>query len=99
MEPRTSTTRPLEIDELTCGAGVVGMTLCPGKRTRRRFGAWWERDLAIDMRVIVNWGATSLVTLMEGPELEKLGVGISELSPRQPGSSGTTRPTATRPAT
>lgn len=75
MSVRTSATDPLEIDHLPCGAGVVGMTLCPGKRTESDFGPPWERDLPTDMRAIVDWGATTLVTLMEGPELDELGVG------------------------
>ena len=75
MEPKTSTTHPLEIDELIVGSGLLGMTLCPGKRAPSYFGGRWERDLSIDMRAVVNWGATTLVTLMEGSELERLGVG------------------------
>ena len=75
MALKTSTTHPLEIDELTCGSGLLGMTLCPGKRGPSYFGGRWERDLPADMRVIVDWGAATLVTLMEGPELESLGVG------------------------
>ena len=75
MEPKTSTTHPLVIDELIVGSGLLGMTLCPGKRAPSYFGGRWERDLSIDMRAIVDWGATALVTLMEGPELEYLGVG------------------------
>ena len=75
LERRTSNTHPLEIDDLPGGVGVVGMTLCPGKRAESNFGGRWERDLTTDMRAIVDWGATTLVTLMEGPELEKLCVG------------------------
>ncbi|MCY4058414.1 MAG: ADP-ribosylglycohydrolase family protein [Gammaproteobacteria bacterium] len=67
-------THPLEIDELACGAGVVGMTLCPGKRVQSYYGGHWERNLAADMRVVADWGATAVVTLMEGFELEQLGV-------------------------
>ena len=74
MDIKTSMTHPLEIDELACGAGVVGMTLCPGKRVRSYFGGHWERNLAADMRVVADWGATAVVTLMEGFELEQLGV-------------------------
>lgn len=75
MAIKTSTTHPLEIDELACGAGVVGMTLCPGKRAPSYFGGHWERNLAADMRVVADWGATVVVTLMEGFELDQLGVG------------------------
>ena len=75
MNIKTSTTHPLEVDELACGAGVVGMTPCPGKRVQSHFGGHWERNLATDMRVVADWGATVLVTLMEGFELDQLGVG------------------------
>ena len=75
MALKTSRTHPLEIGELACGAGILGMTLCPGKHARSNFGGRWERDLPTDMRAVVDWGATTLVTLMEEPELEKLGVG------------------------
>lgn len=75
MATKTSMTHPLEIDELACGTGVVGMTLCPGKRAQSYFGGQWERNLAADMRVIADWGATVVVTLVEGFELDQLGVG------------------------
>lgn len=75
MDTKTSMTHPLEIDELACGAGVVGMTLCPGKRVQSYFGGHRERNLAADMRVVADWGASVVVTLMEGFELEELGVG------------------------
>jgi len=34
----------------------------------------WERDLGLDLRAIVDWGASVVVTLMETHELEQLGV-------------------------
>ena len=74
MAIKTSTTHPLEIDELPCRSGVIGMTLCPGKRAASYYGGRWERDLEADIRVVADWGATTLVTLMEAPELEALGV-------------------------
>lgn len=75
MAIKTSMTHPLEIDKLACGAGVVGMTLCPGNWAPSYFGGHWERNLAADMRVIADWGASVVVTLMEGFELDQLGVG------------------------
>ena len=47
-------TPPLEINELTCGAGVVGMTMCPGKRVPSYAGGGWQRNLATDMRVVAD---------------------------------------------
>ena len=75
MPTRTSLTHPLEIDAMPCGGGLLGMTLCPGKHvSKSNTGAPWERDLALDIRVIADWGATTLVSLMEGCELAKFGV-------------------------
>ncbi len=71
---KTSSTHPLKIDALPCGSGTIGMTLCPGKQADSLFGGRWERDLAADIGVVLDWCATTLVTLMEAPELERLGV-------------------------
>ena len=70
MATRTSLTHPLRIDAMPCGGGLLGMTLCPGKQVRGR----WERDLALDMPVIADWGASTLVTLLEEHEFRCLGV-------------------------
>ena len=74
MPPRTSITDPLKIDAMPCGNGVIGMTLCPGKHASSAFGTAWARDLALDLDAVVDWGATSLVSLVERSELSALGV-------------------------
>lgn len=74
MSSRTSHTHPLEIDAMPCGAGTLGMTLCPGKQADSNFGSPWKRDLALDLGVIVDWGATTLVSLMEDHEFPMLQV-------------------------
>ena len=74
MPVRTSLTHPLEIDPMPCGAGLLGLTLCPGKQGPSNFGGPWERDLGLDMRAIVDWGATTLVSLMEAHEFPMLNV-------------------------
>ena len=74
MTIRTSETDPLKIAEVTAGGGVIGMTLCPGKRGDSVFGADWERDLAADVAAIREWGARAVVTLIEDHEFEMLGV-------------------------
>jgi protein-tyrosine phosphatase len=71
---RTSETDPLHIAQVTAGAGLVGLTICPGKRGDSVFGAAWERDLDADVRVIREWGAAAVVTLIEDHEFEILGV-------------------------
>ena len=74
MPSRTSRTHPLEIDAMSCGAGTLGMTLCPGKQADSNFGSPWKRDLDLDLSVIVDWGATTLVSLMEDHEFPMLQV-------------------------
>ena len=59
---------------LPVGDGVVGVTLCPGKRGDSVFGAGWARDLATDIAAIRDWGASAVVTLIEDHEFEMLGV-------------------------
>jgi protein-tyrosine phosphatase len=71
---RTSETDPLLIAQVPAGAGLVGLTICPGKRGDSVFGAGWERDLDADVRVIREWGAAAVVTLIEDHEFELLGV-------------------------
>ncbi len=71
---RTSLSDPLHIAEVPAGAGLVGLTICPGKRGDSAFGASWERDLDADVRVIREWGAAAVVTLIEDHEFEMLGV-------------------------
>jgi protein-tyrosine phosphatase len=71
---RTSETDPLRVAEVPAGVGLVGMTFCPGKRGDSVSGAAWERDLDADLRVIREWGAAVVVTLIEVHEFEMLGV-------------------------
>lgn len=72
---RTSLTDPLRIDELPCGDGLLGLTLCPGKHAPSVFGGVdWERDMEADMAAIIRWGAGDVVTLLEQFELDMLGV-------------------------
>jgi ADP-ribosylglycohydrolase len=74
IKTRTSESHPLEIAELKVGGGVVGVTLCPGKRGPALGGYRWERDLASDVEVIRRWGASAVVTLIEEHEFETLEV-------------------------
>ena len=70
---RSSVTHPLRIDEVACGSGVIGMTICPGKRGPSKFGGPWDRDLDLDIEAICAWRAEAVVTLMQTHELRKLG--------------------------
>lgn len=75
MEGRTSEDHPLQIAPLkTSGPGLIGMTLCPGKKDPTALTGAWNRDLDTDLQAVVDWGAKVLVTLMEEYELRQLGV-------------------------
>ena len=75
MTPRTSYTHPLRIDSLEWnGSGRIGMTFCPGKCDPHAMTGAWARDLSADLQTIRDWGAVTLVTLMEAHELESLAV-------------------------
>ena len=76
MNPRTSLTDPLRIDELLLGPaqGVVGITFCPGKQGDAVAGSPWQRDLAIDLNAVAAWGARAVITLIEPHELALLKV-------------------------
>ena len=73
----TSAGRPLRIDAVETGArgGLIGMTLCPGKKEINSFSGHWDRNLEEDLQVIRDWGAHALVSLMEKEEMEWFGVG------------------------
>lgn len=74
VTPRTSFSHPLLIATLPVEPGAVGVTFCPGKQGDSVFGAPWARDVGLDLDVIQAWGATAVVTLVEGHELISLGV-------------------------
>ena len=81
---KTSKTHPLRIDavDVPGTTGVIGMTLCPGKVQTNGLSGEWKRDLNLDLRVIQEWGASTLVSLMQPQEL--LAVQVSELPARIP---------------
>jgi len=56
------------------GGGIIGMTHCPGRRGVDGDGRRWERNLQSDLAEICDWGARSLVTLLEAEELVDFGV-------------------------
>ena len=70
---RTSLSSPLRISEIPVGRGDgwLGLTLCPGKKDR---GHGWDRDLATDVGVVREWGATTVVTLIEEHEFHLLAI-------------------------
>lgn len=73
---RTGLTHPLRVAMIPAGDGLgkIGVTFCPGKVQTDGATGSWNRDLATDIRAISDWGATTLVTLIEGHEIEALKV-------------------------
>lgn len=74
---RNSDNDPLRIAELSVPGmpGLVGMTICPGKKGSSVYGAPWNRDLDVDMKFILGeWQANIMVTLLENHEFEMLGI-------------------------
>ena len=73
---RTSITSPLIINAVSVPGimGKIGMTLCPGKVQKHGLTGEWERDLAMDLKAIQDWGTSTLVTLMAPKELEAVKV-------------------------
>jgi ADP-ribosyl-[dinitrogen reductase] hydrolase len=72
--PNTSQSHPLRIDSVKVpNGGLIGMTICPGKKQGQSWSGSWFRDLATDLDAIQEWGATTIVTLMELDELVAVG--------------------------
>jgi ADP-ribosyl-[dinitrogen reductase] hydrolase len=74
---RTSVSHPIQIATIVPGAsgfGRVGVTFCPGKYDPHGMSGAWDRDLALDLDAIRNWGASAIVTLLEPKELTLLRV-------------------------
>jgi ADP-ribosyl-[dinitrogen reductase] hydrolase len=74
---KTSVSHPLKIAAIVSGVsgfGRVGLTFCPGKYDPDGGSGAWDRDLAIDLDTIRDWGAAAIVTLLEPEELTLLRV-------------------------
>jgi ADP-ribosyl-[dinitrogen reductase] hydrolase len=72
---RNSVNSPIRIDSVRLkSGGEIGMTICPGKQEDSAFSGTWSRDLDADVNAIAEWGASSVVTLMEKEELAWLKV-------------------------
>jgi ADP-ribosylglycohydrolase len=76
MKAKTSDTDPLQIqsvDVLGTG-GVIGMTLCPGRKGSSLAGGSWDRDLSSDLEVVRTWNPDIVIALLEDFEFAKLGI-------------------------
>jgi ADP-ribosyl-[dinitrogen reductase] hydrolase len=74
--PRTSTSHPIRIAEVRAAPdlGRIGITFCPGKKDRDALSGAWDRDVRTDVEAIREWGAHTVVTLIEDHEFELLQV-------------------------
>ena len=73
---KTSETHPLRIDSLKIPGieGILGLTFCPGKKQLNAMTGIWDRSLDADLKVIKDWGASTVISLLEWHELEELSV-------------------------
>jgi len=68
---------PLVITEIPAGGGLIGITFQPGRSERA--GVVSGRDLKDDLAVVSGWTPMSVVSLVERPEFDLMGVpGFSE---------------------
>jgi len=79
MDADDSVISPLRIHavEVPGTGGLIGMAECPGKNEYTGLGlpvGPWRRDLEMDLRVILDWQARVLVSLIEDHEFELLDV-------------------------
>lgn len=85
MQPlKTSASSPLYLAEvhLGDGLGMLGLTLCPGKKDP---GHGWGRDLDADLASVARWRAGTVLTLIEDHEFRLLKVEAMEHTVRQLG--------------
>lgn len=71
---KTSESDPIRVNELPIGGGVLGMTFCPGKHDTSLNGVAWARNLHADLDALRDWGASTIVTVMQRDELDLLRV-------------------------
>src|SRR5690554_4805601 len=71
----TSENDPLRIGALDApGGGRIGVTFCPGKKDPNGLSAIWDRNLALDLDVVQDWGAAAVVSMMETHEFAEMQV-------------------------
>ena len=70
----TNDVPPLEIAEIEVGLGRIGIAPCPGRGMRNSLRMKAGRDLGDDLRRIRDWGASTVVSVIETAELGWLQV-------------------------
>ena len=78
--------KALTINTIVLANGaMLGMCHCPGRSGRDGSGRQWARDLAQDLASIQAWGASTVLSLIESQEFERLGVpGFSQAISQTP---------------
>lgn len=73
---RVNVIPPLFIDPVRVPGfeGIIGMTICPGKKDDGRSSCLRDRNLDADILAIKNWGAVAIITLIDSLELQLLQV-------------------------
>ena len=78
MAKRTSDTHPIKIATIkittTPISAKLGITFCPGKKSKSIYGEPWDRNLDLDLDEISARGTHTLITLLEPHELRELQV-------------------------
>ena len=78
MTPKTSESHPIQIATIQIKTTPIrsrlGITFCPGKKDPSAMSGAWDRDLNLDLDRIEDWGATTIVTLLQSEELKLLKV-------------------------
>ena len=66
---------PLRIAEVPMPvSGSLGISHCPGRNRIDSAGCQWKRNLRDDLRDLMAWGASAVLTLVEDCEFARLGV-------------------------
>jgi ADP-ribosyl-[dinitrogen reductase] hydrolase len=82
----TSENDPLRIGAVEApGGGRIGVTFCPGKKDPNGLSAIWDRDLALDLKAIRDWGASTVVCMMQRHEFDEMQVPTLAESVREAG--------------
>jgi protein tyrosine phosphatase (PTP) superfamily phosphohydrolase (DUF442 family) len=76
VKAKTSVTDPLQIQsvEVLETGGLIGMTICPGRKGPSLAGGSWDRDLSLDLEVVRAWQPEIVLALLEDHEYAFLGI-------------------------
>jgi len=64
----------LQIGTIPLSKGAIGLTFCPGKKQAGSLTGGWDRDIDADIKAILEWGADTVISLLEAHEYRELQV-------------------------